>query len=110
MEDKERILTENYIEYCELAESSLKQKKFNSSVTLFFKAISAAADIFILKKVGFVPSSHTHRFRIAQEKFSELYDLLDKDFPFYQQSYTYKMTEEAAQILKEDAKRIKEMG
>ena len=57
-----------------------------------------------------MPSSHTNRFRIAQEKYPEIYDILDKDFPFYQDSYTKKMNKEAAEVLKEDAERIKKMA
>lgn len=110
MEEKEKILSENFNEYFELAQQAFKAKKYNSAVTLFFKAISAGADLFILKKEGFVPSSHTNRFRIVQEKYPELYNILDKDFPFYQDSYTKRMDKEAAEVLMEDAQRINEMA
>ena len=110
MAEKELILEENLDEYSELAEQAFKTKKYNSAVTLFFKAISAGVDLFILRKEGIVPSSHTNRFRIAQEKYPEIYDILDKDFPFYQDSYTQKMNKEAAEVLKEDAERIKKMA
>ncbi|MDP7115661.1 MAG: hypothetical protein QF632_02950 [Candidatus Woesearchaeota archaeon] len=110
MEEKEKILSDNLKEYLGLAEEALKRDKFNSAVTLFFKAISAGADLFLLKKEGTVPSSHTNRFRILQEKYPELYDMLDKDFPFYQDSYTKKMDKEAAEVLKEDAHTIKKMA
>ena len=110
MEEKERILKENLNEYIELAEQAFKTKKYNSAVTLFFKAVSAAVDLFILKKEGFVPSSHTHRFRIVQEKYPQIYDVLDKDFPFYQDSYTKRMDKEAAEVLKEDAQRVKKIS
>ena len=109
MDERERILQENFTEYFEYAEKALKNAKYNSAVTLFFKAISAAADLFILHKEGIVPSSHANRFRIAQEKYSELYEILDKDFPFYPENYTKKMTREAAEVLKEDARRVKKM-
>lgn len=103
------ILEENFNEYFGLAEQAFKSKKYNSAVTLFFKAISAAVDLFILNKEGFVPSSHTERFRIVKDKYHEIYNILDKDFPFYQDSYTNRMDKEAAEVLKEDAQRIKKM-
>src|SRR3989338_7544471 len=109
MAEKELILEENLDEYSELAEQAFKTKKYNSAVTLFFNAISAGVDLFILRKEGIVPSSHTNRFRIAQDKYPDIYDILDKDFPFYQDSYTQKMNKEAAEVLKEDAERIKKM-
>ncbi|MBI1971076.1 hypothetical protein HYS47_04980 [Candidatus Woesearchaeota archaeon] len=106
MDEKERILRENLQEYLELAEHALQYKKHNSSVTLFFKAICAAVDLFIFLKEGTTPSSHTHRFRMVQERYPDLYDILDKDFPFYQDSYTKKMTKEAVEVLQEDARAI----
>lgn len=109
MDEKERILEGNFEEYFELAEHALKSRKYNSAVTLFFKALSAAVDLFILKNDGFVPSSHTNRFRVVEEKYPKIYDILDRDFPFYQDSYTNKMSKEAAEVIKEDAKRIKGM-
>ena len=103
-------MKENLKEYSELSEEALQNRKYNSAATLYFKAICAAVDLFILKKEKFVPSSHTHRFRIVQEKYPEIYDILDKDFPFYQDSYTKKISKESVEILKEDAERIKEMA
>jgi hypothetical protein len=110
MDEKEKILQENFDEYFQLAESSFKDKKFNAATTLFFKAICAGADLFLLKKEGKVPSSHTDRFRIAQEKYPKVYNILDKDFPFYQDSYTKKLNKESAEVLRDDARNIKDMG
>ena len=109
MDEKKIILEENYKEYFDQAQYAFSKNKFNSATTLFFKAICAATDLFILQKEGHVPSSHTKRFRILQEKFPEIYDIIDKDFPFYQDSYTKKMTKESAEVLKEDAETIKSM-
>lgn len=108
MDEREKILLDNFNEYSELAEKAFKDNKYNSAVTLYFKAIVAAVDLFILKKEGFVPSSHTNRFRVVQEKYEDIYEIIDNDFPFYQDSYTGKMDKEAAEVLREDARRIKE--
>lgn len=110
MDERENILKANFEEYWELAEQAFQAGKYNSAVTLFFKAISAGADLFILKKEGSPPTSHTHRFRIAQKKYPELYAILDKDFPFYQDSYTNRMEKEEAEVLLEDAQQIKRMA
>jgi len=110
MDGKEKILLENFSEYMDSAEKALKEKKYNVSVTLFFKAITAASDLFLLRKEGIVPSSHTDRFRILQSKHEAIYDMVDRDFPFYQDSYTKKMDEEAAKLLKEDAQTIKKFS
>ncbi len=110
MNEKEKILTENFAEYFDGGKTASKEKKYNTAVTLFFKSISAATDLFLLKKIGSIPSSHSNRFAVLREKYPEIYDILDRDFPFYQDSYTKKMDLEAADLLEEDAKRIKEIS
>lgn len=109
MSEKEEILKENIKEYTEFAERALKESKYNSATTLLFKAISAEIDLFILRNEGFVPTSHTQRFRIAQEKYPEVYEIMDKDFPFYQDSYTKKMSREIVEVFKEDVERIRKI-
>ena len=106
MRHEEEILQSNVAEYLESAGQALKEKKYNVASTLFFKAICAAVDLFLLKEKGTVPSSHTDRFRTAQQYYPWIYDILDRDFPFYQDSYTKKMNLEAVEVLKEDAEAI----
>ncbi len=110
MDEREAILRENYNEYFKSGQFALEKKQFNVSTTLFFKAICSATDLFIFKNTNSVPSSHTNRFRVVQEKFPQIYEILDRDFPFYQDSYTKKMSNESAELMKDDAKRIKEMS
>ena len=71
MLEKEEILKENIKEYVDFGERALKERKYNSATTLFFKAISAEVDLFILKKEGFV------RLRVDGEVYpvTETFDL-----------------------------------
>lgn len=107
MEEKEEILIENFREYYELGLDAFKRQKYNSATTLFFKAIAALFDLYLLRKEGETPSSHTNRFRILEEKYPELYRIADRDFPYYQESYTKRMDKESATLLKEDAEQLK---
>lgn len=109
MNEKEQILIENFEEYYNLGVAALKKEKFNAATTLFFKSIAALCDLFILRKEGIVPFSHAKRFRVLEEKYPEIYNIADKDFPFYQDSYTKKMDKETAELLKEDAEKIKKI-
>jgi len=109
MNEKESILWENFEEYYTLGLDAFRKEKYNTATTLFFKAIAALCDLFILKKEGFVPSSHTNRFRVLEEKYSEIYNIADRDFPFYQESYTKKMDKESAQLLKDDVEKLKKI-
>ena len=100
---KEEILIKTAKEYFYGGEDEFNKNRYNSAVVLFFKSLVAFADLYILQKTGNTPSSHTERFGIAKESFPELYDLLDKDFPFYQSSYIQIMSKELAEVIKNDA-------
>ena len=105
---KRDILEKTAREYFESGNRDFNEKRYNSSVVLYFKCLIALIDLFILVNTGETPSSHNSRFRIAHEKFPELYALIDKDFPFYQNSYFQLMSGELAEVIKEDAKFVAE--
>ena len=109
MDEREKILRDNFDEYFQLGLKAFNEQKYNSATTLFFKAIVALCDLFLLKNDGRVPSSHSDRFRTIEEKYPELYKILDRDFPFYQDSYTKKMDKESAELLKDDIGKIKKI-
>ena len=101
---KEEILEKTAREYFESAEDNLKKDRYNSAVVLFFKSLVTFTDLFLLKEIKKTPSSHTERFKITKDKFPEIYNLLDKDFPFYQESYSQIMSKELAEAIKDDTK------
>ena len=102
--EKEKVLINNAKEYFNSGEDDFRKGRYNSSVVLYFKCLVSLCDLHILRETGESPSSHTLRFRILREKFPEVYDLIDKDFPFYQGSYVQIMTKELAEVICEDAK------
>lgn len=103
---KSEILEKTAREYFSSAEDEFKKGRYNSAVVLFFKALVSFTDLYLLQKIGLAPSSHTDRFRKTEEKFPEIYDLLDKDFPFYQDSYTKIMSKELAEVIRDDARNV----
>lgn len=105
-EDKSDILEKTAREYYLSAKEELGKGRNNSAVVLFFKVLVSLVDLYIFRQIGKTPSSHSERFRIAQEKFPDIYELLDKDFPFYQSSYNILMSKELAEVIKEDAEEI----
>ncbi|GEM_PF-410441 len=106
--EKENILEKAGKEYYSGGEDELKKERYNSAVVLYFKALISFGDLFLLKKLGKSPSSHAERFRLTQKKFPEVYDILDKDFPFYQDSYNKIMSKELAEVIRDDAKTVAE--
>ena len=99
-------LISNAKEYFKNAIFAQKRKEYNTSVTLFFKTLSALADLYLLEKENRIPSSHSERFRILQSKYPEIYFFLDKDFPFYQNSYRSKLNLEVSKIFENDCRKI----
>jgi len=102
--NKEEILVKTGKEYFYSASDEFSKGRYNSAVVLYFKALVSFSDLFVLQKTGDTPSSHNDRFNMTRDKFSEVYDLLDKNFPFYQSSYVQIMTRELAEVIKDDAK------
>ena len=102
-------LIENAKEYFKNGIYAQKRKHCNTSVTLFFKTLSALTDIYIIEKEGRPPSSHSERFRILKKKYKEIYDILDKDFPYYQNSYRSKLNMEISKIFENDCRTIFEI-
>ena len=109
MEKEEEFLLENIREFVKEAKEAKLNKSYNSSVTLFFKAIAVSADLFILKTEGYIPKNHTERFNLLKLKFHDIYKILNKTFPVYQQSYRLKMNKEYAEVLENDFKRLIEI-
>src|SRR3989344_9264868 len=105
---KIEVLEKTAKEYFEAGEDEFNKGRFNSAVVLFFKSLVALIDTYILQKTGKTPSSHTERFRTTEENFQDVYDILDKDFPFYQDSYNILMTKELAEVIREDAEYMAE--
>lgn len=105
---KEEVLRKTAIEYFQAGKEEFSKGRYNSAVVLFFKCLVGLADLIVLKKAGRSPSSHNDRFRVTKESFPEVYDLLDKDFPFYQDSYNIVMTKELAEVIENDARKLAE--
>jgi hypothetical protein len=104
--EKSEILEKTAQEYFYSAVDEMNKNRHNSAVVLFFKSLVALIDLYILQNKGITPSSHTERFRICGNNFPDIYDILDKNFPFYQDSYVHIMTKELAEVVKEDAQII----
>lgn len=59
-----------------------------SATTLYFKCLFVLLDLVILRTKKMTPKDHTDRFRILKRDFPELYDMLDRIFPIYRDTYS----------------------
>ncbi|MBI2129007.1 hypothetical protein HYU07_02100 [Candidatus Woesearchaeota archaeon] len=104
--DKKELLAKNIREFYREGNSALQRNSYNSAASLFFKALAVIADWHILQKKGFIPKSHTERFRILEQNYQEIYKILDKDFPVYQDSYSIGLQKETAEVIRDDLRKI----
>ena len=102
--NKEDILIKAGKEYFYSGNDEFDKERYNSAVVLYFKALISFSDLFVFYETGNTPSSHSERFKITKERFPDVYNLLDKDFPFYQSSYVQILSKELAEVIKDDAK------
>lgn len=79
---------------------------FTSATVLYFKALFCVLDYVILDHKGFIPKSHTERFRILETDFIEYYNMLDKYFPIYQQTYSTKISKTVCDEIIKNVKKI----
>jgi hypothetical protein len=104
--EKIGILVKTAKEYFNSGQEEFAKRRYNSALVLYFKSLVALTDLYLLQKTGETPSSHTSRFMICREKFPEIYNLIDKDFPFYQDSYSHLMSKELVEVIRDDAKTV----
>lgn len=108
---KKELLANNVKEFYREGNSALQRSSFNSAASLFYNALAVIADWHIFQKEGFIPKSHTDRFRILEQNYSEIkldliYKILDKDFPAYQDSYSISLQKETAEVIKDDIRKV----
>lgn len=106
MDEQEKILIENIKEFYQNGIETEKRFQYNTATTLFFKALAVLGDLYIFRKEGKIPNNHAERFRILEEKYFEIYKLLDKDFLFYQNSYKIKLNKDPCEVLRKDVEQL----
>ena len=99
-------LLENAREYLEDADLLFSKGHYNSAMNLYFKALVALCDYVILKDTGRLPRNHTERFRILEERYPELYDVVDFHFNYYRSSYMKRIEKSWVEVLRNDVHRV----
>jgi uncharacterized protein (UPF0332 family) len=110
MGQKEALVVnvKNFINSAELVYLS---KDYTSASILYFKALFSVLDFVILKSKGKTPKDHSERFRILELDFPEFYNLLDRLYPKYRDSYTITLSKEDCDGIRKNVRQIaKEQG
>lgn len=103
---EEKILKENIKKILNSAKLVYNSHDFTSSTILYFKTLFSTYDFIILKNTGKIPKDHSERFRILESKFPNLYNVLDKIFPIYRDTYTTIIPKKTCNEIKENVERI----
>ncbi len=106
MTEKE-IIEKNFDEYLEVAEYSFLKRKFNASVSLYYKALVELCDLELLKKLNRIGANHNERFELLKNASPELYGVASKLFRFYRDSYSKEISETVAKLVKQEVENAK---
>lgn len=108
---REDILIKNIKQYLKYARIAHEEEDYNTSLVLFFKTLTAICDLKIFRDKRIIPSNHAHRFRILENEYPAIYKILDRDFPYYTDTYELEIKKETAELVKKDAEKLlKEVG
>ncbi|MAG78359.1 hypothetical protein CL616_03270 [archaeon] len=100
-------LLKNVVEFLESGEDNLKKRRFNASVSDFFKAIVILCDYLIYKEIKTMPKNHKDRFSLLKTYFRDIYNQVSKLFDIYIKSYNLRLNEDDANKIKEYANELK---
>ena len=103
---KREMLERNLQEFKESAGEEFDKKRWNSAFVLYFKALTTAIDLFLLKKEGFIPSNHTQRLELLEKKYPFFYEVLEKNFPKYRDTYQGYLEKEDVVLVRDDLDEI----
>ena len=100
-------LLRNANEFLESGEENLKKKRFNASVSYFFKAIVISCDYLIYQKMKIMPKNHNERFSLLEKYLPQIYSKVSDLFKIYTQSYNLRLKQNDAIKIKNYANELK---
>jgi len=100
-------LLKNAQEFLDSATENLLKKRFNASVSDFFKAIVIFSDFLIYQEIRILPKNHNDRFNLLKTHFNKIYEEISVLFKTYVKSYNLSSSEQDAIKLREYANELK---
>ncbi len=99
-------LLDNFNEFMDSAEDDIAKERWNSAVSLLFKALLAICDNAIFEKSRILVKNHDDRFRILRINFPEVYDIVDDLFETYTKAYSKRLEREDAEKIMAGVKKV----
>ena len=104
MEDE---LREIALRFWKSADVVYKRRDYTSATILYFKCFFVMLDCIIFRKLRKTPKDHTERFRILETDFPGLYEILDKYYPLYRDTYSITIEKDSCDEVRENVAKIK---
>jgi len=95
-------IKENIKEYIEDADMLFERGRYNSALNLYFKALVGICDYIIFRDTRRLPRNHSERFRILENRYPDIYDIVDYHFTHYRRAYMKRAEKEWVEVLKDD--------
>ncbi|MBU2523265.1 MAG: hypothetical protein KKE23_03175 [Nanoarchaeota archaeon] len=99
-------ISENIKNFLQSADLVYSKKDYTSATILYFKALFCTLDLIILQKLGKTPKDHSERFKILKDNFLELYEILDRLYSVYRETYSLKIEKDICDKVKENVESI----
>ena len=103
--ERDEVLVMNIREFFQEAGDGASKGRFTAAYILLFKALSAIADLTILRKKGIIPKNHTQRFNVLPFVDPGLMNRLSEAFEEYVNAFSKQISKESFDGLKEVVKR-----
>ncbi|MFH1398848.1 MAG: hypothetical protein ABIG95_01940 [Candidatus Woesearchaeota archaeon] len=107
--DIEKDLVLNLAEFSKGADEEFFKKRYNSAVSLYFKAISVLCDLKCYRKQRMLPKNHADRFAFLDRYFPDVYLIVSSAFKVYTDSYNLRMERDDVKRLRENVEEIKRL-
>ena len=103
-------LVKTFVEEYSGAVDELEKKRFKNSAILFSKSLFAVCDVVIENKLNKLPKNHSERFRILEQYFSSIYNIVDGIFDKYTDAYSKPILKETCEVIKNGIKEINKIA
>ena len=88
------------------ADLVFNNQDYTSATILYFKTLLCVLDYILLKRLGKAPKDHTERLRMLEESQPNLFELLDKYFKVYRDTYSISIDKQICEEIRKNVKRI----
>jgi len=99
-------LESTFIEEYEGADEQLEKNRYKNALILFSKALFALSDILISNKLRKLAKNHSERFRILEQYFPDVYNIVDETFSNYTDAYSKPILKETCEKIKNGIQEI----